>query len=181
MTQTVVLWLVPAMVFFWALGAYNRLVRLRAQVLTTFVAVDERHGQSLLLVAQRAKLPAPPPDSRFPQAPALAPGDEFEGLRGALAQFEVALRLARKHPLDANAVAALRTADATLQMSWERLPVDPSQQPTATGRSWDDNQHATREVVQRFNQAVDAYNHSITQFPALLLAAVFGFRAAAAL
>ena len=34
------LWLVPAALIVWVLGAYNRMVRLRARVLQAFIAVD---------------------------------------------------------------------------------------------------------------------------------------------
>ena len=58
MTHTILYWLLPAVLLFWALGAYNRLVRLRAQVITAFVAVDNRLSQSLVLVTERVALGA---------------------------------------------------------------------------------------------------------------------------
>lgn len=179
-SQTVALWL-AAILFFWGLGAYNRLVRLRAQVLVTFADVDQCHGHALLLVAQRANQPAAAFDSRFPQVADFTADDERAGLHGAGLQFDVALRVARRQPLDAGAVAALRTAGATLQQAWQRMPQDEVPPSAANPPTWDDNQHATREAVRRFNQAVERYNQAIAQFPAALLASLFGFRAAAVL
>ena len=54
MTGSVVFWLSVAVLLFWSLGAYNRLVRLRAQVLAAFAQVDQRMVQGLALLGQAA-------------------------------------------------------------------------------------------------------------------------------
>ena len=114
MTYTLSFWLTLAVLLFWTLGAYNRLVRLRAQVIGAFTAVELRLMQVLTLVSERAAV-----QRAQPLAPAAAPHAHadagLDGLRGAAIQFEVALRVARKAPLDGPSIAALRTACATLR------------------------------------------------------------------
>lgn len=178
MTQTVLYWLLPAIFLFWALGAYNRLVRLRAQVIAAFVAVDSRLSQSLTRVTERVALGD---GSDAGASLEIAPdGPNLDGLRGAAIQLEVALRVVRRYPLDAPSVAALRTARATMQTAWEqRMQTGPSSSDLAPNqRAWEDHQQVADEAVNVFNQCVNNYNQAIAQFPAVVLAYFFGFRAA---
>lgn len=178
MTQPLLFWLLLAVLVFWALGAHNRLVRLRAQVIAAFAAVDNRMGQASTLVSERAALPIGEPLADEPAAAPVSNGDALAGLRGASIQYEVALRVARRSPLDAPSIAALRTARGTLLSSWDRLQRPSDEAWAANQRAWEDSQQATNDVVLAFNQAVSAYNHAIAQFPAVVLAYFFGFRAA---
>lgn len=183
MTYTLLFWLSLAVLLFWALGAYNRLVRLRAQVIGAFTAVDHRLMQMLTLVSERAAVQRAQPaaaDARS-DAPGVHADASLDGLRGASIQFEVALRVARKSPLDAPCMAALRTACATMQVSWERSQAQPDEALSANQRAWEDNQQASNEALESFNQSVAIYNRAIAQFPAVVLAYFFGFRAAESL
>ncbi len=181
MTGSVLFWLSVAVALFWALGAYNRLVRLRAQVNTAFGVVDARMTQALALMGEASALSQAP----LPDAPAV-PTDHRAGLQGAAIQFEVALRVARKQPLDGAAVAALQTAFATAQPAWARwVAAASTDTPQATlasvQRAWEDNVATVRDTVTGFNGAVLAYNRAIAQFPASVLAYFFGFSAAVCL
>lgn len=181
MTQTVLYWLLPAVLVFWALGAYNRLVRLRAQVIAAFAAVDNRLSQSLSLVAERVTLGAGSGIADTTHSPPTATdGTKLDSLHGASIQLEVALRVVRRYPLDAPSVAALRTARATLQTLWEQMqaaaPTSPDLAPNQ--RAWEDHLQVAGEAVLAFNRSVNDYNQAIQQFPAVLLAYLFGFRPA---
>ncbi len=177
MTFSLLFWLSLAVLLFWALGAYNRLVRLRAQTISAFAAVDHRLMQVLTLAAERVAV-----QRALPAATSGAQADAgLDGLQGAAIQFEVALRVARKAPLDAPAMAALRTACATMQVCWERSQAQPADALTANQRAWEDNLQARGEALESFNQSVAIYNHAIAQFPAVVLAYFFGFRAAESL
>ena len=183
MTFSLLFWLTLAVLLFWSLGAYNRLVRLRAQVIGTFSAVDHRLVQVLTLVSERAVVQRG--QAPTPGAAVCGPSDQIEasldGLQGAAIQFEVALRVARKAPLDAPSMAALRTAFATMQVSWERSQEPPDDALAANQRAWEDNQQASKDALESFNRSVAIYNRAITQFPAAVLAYFFGFRAAESL
>ena len=62
----------------------------------------------------------------------------------------------------------------------EALPAgDPELTALARNqRAWEDHQQVSGEAVSVFNQSVNGYNHAITQFPAVVLAYFFGYRAA---
>ncbi len=173
MTHTLLFWLILAVLLFWTLGAHNRLVRLRAQVIGAFAAVDHRLMQVLTLVSERVAVQRAQPAAMESHADA-----GLDGLRGAAIQFEVALRVARKVPLDAPSMAALRTACATMQDSWELSQAQADDALASNQRAWEDNQQARNDAQESFNQAVATYNRAIAQFPAVVLAYFFGFRAA---
>lgn len=183
MTVTLGFWLVAAALLAWSLGAYNRLVRLRAHVISSFAAVDQRMVQALDLLSEAVAAhenPAVPvaddPDTLDGGVPARA------GLQAAAAQFDVALRVARRQPLDASAVAALQAAYMTANVVWDRYRA-PAPEPdmVAMQRAWEDNAQVMREGHGSFNTAVKRYNAAIAQFPASMLAHVFGFGPAAPL
>ena len=123
MSGTPVFWLAAAVavLLFWSLGAYNRLVRLRAQVISRFAAVDQRMAQALGLLAEAAAgddagaTPVADRAGRHAGSPAAR-----AGLQAAAVQFEVALRVARRQPLDAGVMAALQAAHTTVHAVWER-------------------------------------------------------------
>lgn len=180
MTHSVLFWILLAVLIFWALGAYNRLVRLRAAVISAFAGVEIRLNHALALVAERASLQAPAPAEGSADSAQRATEPELlEGLRGAATQLEVALRVARRSPLNALSTAALRTASATLQTAWERLQSNSAPPELAPNqRAWEDHWQAMREAIATFNTSVHGYNRAIAQFPAVVLAYFFGFRAA---
>ncbi len=182
MTSTLLFWLSLAVSLFWALGAYNRLVRLRAKVIGAFSAVDHRLIQVLTLVSERVAVQRvlTAADAAL-NKPGVHVDADLDGLQGAAIQFEVALRVARKSPLDAPCVAALRTACATMQVSWDRSQAQPDEALSANQRAWEENQQACNVAMESFNQSIAIYNRAIAQFPALVLAYFFGFRAAESL
>ena len=164
------LWLVLALLVFWMVGAYNRLVRLRAQVRVAFHAVDQCYGQYLRLV-----------DTHMPPSAHEALSAEQAGMRGAVVQFDNSLRAARREVLDAAALAALHAAHTTLHVWWARLLEAAT--PAAGDLSqawkdgWADTARQTADAVSRFNQAAERHNAAISQFPALLVARLFSLGA----
>ena len=49
MDEFVILWIAVALIVFWAVGAYNRLVRLRSQTVQAFAAVNEQLSKYVAL------------------------------------------------------------------------------------------------------------------------------------
>ena len=117
--------------------------------------------------------------------PLLASSSLWAGLQAAGTQFDVALRVVRRRVLDAESMAALHTAHATLQVWWDRLINEcrehPEVLPASWQTSWIDNRRLARDAVDAFNQLVQAHNAAVMQFPALVLARIFGFRPAGCL
>ncbi len=162
-------WSVFAVLLFWTVGAYNRLVRLRADALRAFTPL----GQQL---------------QRFTEH-VLASAATDAGVYGAATQFAASLAVARGKPLDAEAMAALDAASAVLRMAWQRLCTEHDENravpglvlPVEARAQWDEIQRQAEQAAQEFASAIGTYNAAVGQFPAALLAWLFGFRQAAAL
>lgn len=175
MPTSVVLGVVAAVLLFWAVGAYNRLMRLRAEAKTAFAALEAELSKQVALVRECL----PPPETQ----PAALDGSSFwSALHGAAAQFAASLAAARGKPLEPEGIAALSAAQDVLAMAWERAERDdahdlagPRLPETLTARR---AQLAlqTHAAVDQFDRAVGRYNEAIAQFPALLLASLFGFK-----
>lgn len=158
-----------AVLLFWALGAYNRLVRLRARVLTAFAPLAVHLARYGEVVDQ---IPSPHDWEAL---------DPRVGLLAAWRQFELSLKAARAQPLDALALQALGAAQATLQSAWHRLcqaPVDLAGEPLPPAwlQQWANLDQQASPLAQTFNQHMAEYNHAIAQFPAAVLAWLFGFK-----
>jgi len=164
---------IGAVVVFWMVGAYNRLVRLRSDLVARFGAVDERYRQRHALLEGQLDLLATALTAAAPR---------LEALRAACRQADAAREHARNRPGSASAVTSLRVAETILADARSRLPV-----PAVTGTELPDlnARLATGETAlafarDEFNAAVAAYNDAVRQFPTVLVARLFGFRAAAA-
>jgi LemA protein len=178
MSSSLVFWIIAAVLLFWSVGAYNRLVRLRAEANTAFAALDVELSRQVELV--QACLPSSDdPASQFDGL-----GSFWGGLQGAGTQFAASLVAARARPLDPEGIAALAFARDVLTMAWERAERDdahdlagPRLPDTITTRRADLGSQ-THAAGEKFNQAVRGYNEGIAQFPAVLLAWLFGFKPA---
>ena len=104
-------WIAAAVLLFWFVGAYNRLVRLRSAALQAYVTLDAALARQL----------------EFVQARSLAADDAVFG-RGPIVQLHAtALQLTtllgatRQRPLDPERMAALATALHVMLAAWQRL------------------------------------------------------------
>ncbi len=164
---------VSAILVFWIVGAYNRMVRLRNDLVARFAAVDERYRQRHALLHSQLDLLSTALAAAAPR---------LEALRAACRQADAAREHARARPGAANAVTSLRLADEILVDARSRLPV----QSVAGVDLPELNQRVAMSDTalafarSEFNDAVAAYNEAVRQFPTLLVARLFGFRAAAA-
>lgn len=182
MSWTLILSLCAAVLIFWSVGAYNRLMRLRTGVGRAFQTL---HAQLLQQIEPLQTLLAESPEGDAPADGPAPVRDARAGLRGALDQFTASLNQSRMQPLDREVIQALGAAEQVLQMSWQRLcDVEPpaAETPQDGHRlAWETRQHQTTLARAAFAQSVAGYNAAIGQFPASLLAWVFGFARAGAL
>ncbi len=183
MSDSVIVWLAIAVLLFWAMGAYNRLMRLRSQGIVAFLALEGLLSQYLLMVK-----------THFPQggvADAVhspVQGNEltsaaWAGLAAAAEQFSASLKVAHAQPLNGPTTRALQTALETLCLSWTRLrdlPPDLAGPvlPATLQSQWEHVALQVNLAQAEFNNTVTNYNEAISQFPAFLLAWVFGFKPA---
>ena len=170
----IAVWAGAAALLFWGVGAYNRLVRLRGDLVQRFAPVDAQFKQRHAMLMQQLDALAPV----LANASALA-SPRLDALRAACQQAESACAHARLHPGAAGAITSLRLAEEILTDARARLPV-----PTTAGTALPELrlQLATIDTTLafargQFNEAVAVYNHAIRQFPTRLLAGLFGFRA----
>ncbi|MFD0668110.1 LemA family protein [Ramlibacter sp. MAHUQ-53] len=178
---TLLMWLLPAVLLFWSVGAYNRLVRLRGEVKSAFASVEAEFQRHLQLAQDL------PPDDGEDPARARGSAPVWAQVRAATDQLASTLAGARARPLDPQGIEALRTATDVLAMAWDRAEREDAHD--LGGPRLPETHAAVRAQVlaqvqaatQQFNDAVTRYNRAIAQFPAVLLAWVFGFRAGTAL
>jgi len=167
-SQAIVSWVVAAVLLFWAVGAYNRLVSLRNRLTRAFAAVDERfrHRHARLLQ----------------WADALGDGDAaaLQSLRAACQQAEAACAHARARPTHAGALTSLRMAEEILSQARSRLPA-PEGDAASPAAALNESDTALSFARHRFNDAVQTYNHAVGQFPTWVLAGMFGFGKAGSL
>jgi LemA protein len=171
-TSTLLVWSLAALLLFWAIGAYNRLVRLRAQAIAAFSTLEQAMGGLPVLIEVSFSQPATEASSL---------NLEMLALMDAGKRFADALRLARAAPLAAAAVDDLSKAYQELAGSWDKQNVLPDDLITpdvfaAVQLRW--NQIGLLVQVARvdFNHRVQLYNDAIRQFPALLVAAAAGLK-----
>jgi LemA protein len=169
-----------AMLLFWAVGAYNRLIGLRNVIGRTFALVDvqiKRRHQLITQLAQAAR----------PQASQET--DTLDAAEAASQQAASALELARAHPCAHRVVTSLSMAEHVLDTARARL-LDtiestpglnniPGLQTLSVELNATENKLAYAR--EGFDQAVIDYNDAIRQFPTQLLANLYGFKEAAPL
>ena len=179
MQTSFVPWVVAAVAVFWAVGAYNRMVRLRSDANMAFAALESELSRQVKLVHECV-----PPEEEQAQSQFTGGSAFWGGLQGAAAQLSASLQSARARPLDPERIAALGAAQEILSMAWDRAERDDAHD--LAGPRLPENFSSEREQLVRmaqaatehFNQAVASYNAAIGQFPAILLAWLFGFHPA---
>ena len=163
---------IAAVLVFWIVGAYNRLVRLRNDLVARFGAVDERYRQRQALLERQLEVLSTALAAAAPR---------LEALRAACRQADAAREHARARHGAAGAVTSLRVAEDILADARAHLPV---QALPGTDLPELNTQLATSDTAlafarAEFNTAVAAYNDSVRQFPTVIVAHLFSFRVAA--
>ena len=166
--------LCAAVLLFWAVGAYNRLVRLRGAIVRAFAPVDEQFRQRHALLLQLLDALA---------AVLVNAAPRLDALRAACGQLDTACATARQRPGAAGAITSLRLADAILDEARARLPVPSAPGSELAGLAAQlQASDATLAFARRqFDAAVIEYNRAVRQFPTVLLVGLFGFRGSATL
>ena len=176
-------WALLALLFFWAIGAYNRLVRLRSTVVKAFAVLDEQLVRQLVWVqgclpeAMRGGAVTVPGELQDEVTAAWA------RLHAASEQFAVALAQARAQPIDVPGMASLVMAHEALRTAWtsalaDAVPPDAVPSAERLQSRWMRLLHQSLPLRTAFNDAAQAYNQAIAQFPAAVVARLFGFRPA---
>ena len=179
-------WILLALLLFWAIGAYNRLIRLRSAALQAFGALDAHWQRWIALLADCAVARTGVDETAA--CPEVA-SDELAALAAARGQFEASLAVARARPLDGGAAAALSAAAQVLDTAWQTMIHEAARASEGVAppalAPWIHQREQlalhSGEARRQFNEAVAQYNHGIAQFPANLLAWLFGMQQGRAL
>ena len=173
-SQTLVLIAVLALLVFWSVGAYNRLVRLKNVIANAFGQIDVqfKHRNDLIpnLVEAAKKY------LQHEQA-------TFEAVIAARNQAKVASDVVRSRPANAVAVTALSVAEQALDNTLGHLfalaEAYPELKADQTIRELSEELTSTENKAafarQAYNDAVLDYNNAQGQFPALQIARTFSF------
>ncbi len=183
MSDSVMVWFAIAVLLFWSMGAYNRLMRIRSQGIAAFAALEGLFNQYLLMVKTNFPAGGPADSLHHESHGHEAFSSAWAGLAAAAEQFHASLKVARAQPLNGPTTNALRTAHETLCLSWLRLrnlPPDLAGPalPNTLQSQWEHVALQAEIARGDFNSRVVSYNEAINQFPALLLAWLFGFKPA---
>ena len=178
--MSLVFMVVLAIVIFWAVGAYNRLVRLKNIIANSFGQIDvqlKRRYDLIPNLVEAAK--------KYLQHER----DTLEAVIAARNQARNASDAVRSRPANAEAVLALSAAEQTLDGSLGRLfaiaEAYPELKADETIRDLSEELTSTENKVtfarQAYNDAVLDYNNAQGQFPAVLIARLFSFAPSAML
>ena len=174
--QWVVLGL-AAVVLFWMVGAYNRLMAQRNAIGSAWARLDEA-------LQQRAAAAAP-----LAEALALPLAAEHGALQAWTAAHALAVRAAAAmtaQPASETHAAAWLAAESALAAASARVFALLDQQPewardetvASWAATWREGQGRLPFARQAFNDAAQAHNDALAVFPTRLLAPMFGFRPA---
>lgn len=166
-----------AVLGFWMVGAYNRIVALRAAIAEAWAQVEVLLARrDAALVAMAKPLWEIWPTGR----------STLDALAAAQHQLQTAVQAVRSRPARAAQVATLQAAEDALGATVARL-LNQVQAEPELGTHDDvagqlmllfETGPMLLQARQRFNTASARYNDAIGQFPTNLLAPVFRFEAA---
>ena len=166
-----------AVIGFWMLGAYNRLVRLRQTLAAAFAQVDAQFRLRHDLLAELIEAAA----SGLADTP-----EAVATVEAARLQARIAADRAVPRPASAGRLASLALAEQVLRTALSRLIALVKTRPALRGdpklrqvlKKLSTTQTQLSAARNAFNTTVLDYNRSMQQFPTRLVAAMFGFRAA---
>lgn len=176
-TSNLIVLAVAALLLFWAVGAYNRLVRLRNEIGNAFAQIDvqlkRRHDLIPNLVEVARKYMEHERET-------------LERVSAARAQVMAARDLVKARPNQPGPIMSLGMAEGVLASAMGRLQAVMEAYPDlkADERMRDLSEeltHTENKVAfsrQLFNDASLDYNNAAHQFPTNLVARLFGFQTA---
>ncbi len=182
MSGSIYLWLTGAILVFWCVGVYNRLMRLRARGFAAFGSLD-KHLQTFSVLLQAYAYASVSTAGTEPSTPAQPLSGKWAVLVEKVQALELAGKAARGAPLQTEALASMALAmDAVLQ-EWQAISSEPadlagSPVPDAMRVQWEDASTRAQAARGALNQLVLRYNEAMQEFPARLIVGLLGFRPA---
>lgn len=185
MNATLIAAALATVLVFWILGAYNRLVRLRGHVAKSLQELAVQWQAQAQAVGLRLEQYAQGRETESQWASLDEDALRWRPLTLAARQFLACLAVLQAKPTQVAALddaSSVRAARNIFESNWQRLlgvqddlagaPIPPDLQVL-----WALHEPLAQERLRDYNLSVQAYNQAINQFPALLLAWLFGFNA----
>lgn len=171
---------VAALLLFWGIGAYNRLMRLRNAIGEAFAQLDQH-------LAARAETC----NQLLTRMRPLLPNEQatFDALDSAQTEAQAAAQSARARPHAGDPVGNLAVTSAVHAAALTRLMSLLDHQAELREQADIDTLVDELKLIERqrafarqvFNQAVAQYNEAAQQFPTRVLASLYGFAEARSL
>lgn len=165
---------VAAVLVFWMVGAYNRLVALRNAIAAAWTLVDEvlkRRGDAVVSLVQALREPLAGEQNALDAL--LAAERQVRGAADALALRPVDGQLAAAVVAGEAAMASSASRVLALLEQQDSLRHDPAVVPHAA--TLRDSAAKLAFSRQLFNEAADVYNSAVRLFPTRLLAELYRF------
>jgi LemA protein len=174
MEQTIYLWLACACFVFWCVGAYNRMVRLRARAIDVLSALEVQIRAAIAMLQMRLG---------NDQRPYSVNG--FDECRFQLLQ---SLQLAeaiwgapRKHRLSPEVQRKRKESWGQLEDAWNAWLATPPdlagpRVPEPLRHEWETHVYKINTIKDALNRALEAYNDAVGEPPASWLAQTFGLQ-----
>jgi len=188
-TETMILnkwwvWVGAAVLICWTLGAHNRLVRLRAQVMQRFLTLESWVLQYPDIVHEAVTAAAMAPAGWRSTIGFDLGTEHWNQLQDSANHAAMALAKMNEHPLDEKSSIEVSAAVNAMLQAWVVL-VHPDvfflSVPEALRQRWHELGVVIAPELMKFNQALMDYNIAIEQFPSNLLARTLKFQAGAVL
>jgi LemA protein len=180
MSGSLLLWLTMAMLVFWAVGLYNRLMRMRARAFGALGSVEKHLREYIELTLELTM------NSQGESGYQTVVQTQESASQGSLlsAELEIldrALKDARQKPMAIEPMARLQQALTALQQGWEGLLTMPGDLagptiPEDMQARWSAIAHQVETSRNEYNQILHEYNESVAQFPARLIVGLLGVR-----
>ena len=172
MDFSLLLWIAFALLVFWCVGLYNRLMRLRSRAMEVFVALEKHVLVCSDLVSQHVTTSV--------LLGAAHMGSEWHDVLRAAQNLESLLRTPHPCTLDSSATAPFSDGWMQLQAAWQVVLAQDGDLagpvvPPELMQAWEASALKVRVVQGGYAQIVERYNAAIAEFPARLVAGLFGF------
>jgi LemA protein len=176
-TSQIVLAVAAAVLVFWAIGGYNRVVALRNAIAVAWTRVEEELARRRELALQLIQAVRSEMEGE---------ADVLDSVIAASAQVTSAAHAVRPRAGSARAVASFAMAQAVFDAVAGRLfaSIEGSEalrtraDVVAALNGWREAESRIGFARQAFNEAVQRYNAAARLFPTRILSWVFGFTAA---
>ena len=172
-------WVGAAVLICWTLGAHNRLVRLRAQVMQRFLTLESWVLQYPDIVHEAVTAAAMAPAGWRSTIGFDLGTEHWNQLQDSANHAAMALAKMNEHPLDVKSSAEVSAAVNAMVQAWVVL-VHPDvfflSVPETLRQRWHELGVVIAPELVKFNQALEAYNVAIEQFPSNFLARVLKFK-----